>query len=348
MPSLPVIAAGSLLEFALAALQQGVPVGRISYRHVEPLQFAEFLLAHGQNRLLQRLAAWVPGQELTPAAHGRASEWFERFAMVGGMPAVVAADVEHADAARCRRLQTDLMVTYRDDFARYAGRMEPAILDAALLSVANQIGRKFVYAQVGEGVKQHQAKRALELLGSARLLTIVPHSHASGIPLGGDVQPRNRKAFLLDVGLLHALLGTPAGRSFPASGAFGLAGRGKVQEPLAAQHLRVLDPTSGDEPSLHYWQRSGGGPGEVDFLVQVGHRVVPVELKSGAAGAMKSLHQFVHDKRLELALRVDTNPPSVQDVDVKTTQGDRVRYRLLALPHSMLWRARELIELVAG
>jgi predicted AAA+ superfamily ATPase len=240
------------------------------------------------------------------------------------------------------------MATYRDDFAKYVGRMQPTILDAVLLMVANLIGRKFVYARVGEGIKQHQAKHALELLAGARLVTIAPHTHAMGLPLGGDVNPRNRKAFLLDVGLLHALLGTPAGRVYPEWRVLAPGVRAKLAEQLAAQQLRVLNPAAGHEPSLHYWQRTGGRPGEIDLVVQIGQRVVPVEQKAGAAGAMKSLHQFVHDKRLDLALRIDSNPPSLQQIDLKTTLGDQVRYTLLGLPGYLLWRAAELVTMVAS
>ena len=324
-----------------------LPVGRISYRHAEPMTFCEFLGAHGQERLLKRLAEWQAGDESGPAVHERASEWYERFSMVGGMPAVVAADVEHGAPDRCRRLQVDLMATDRDDFAKYVGRMQPGILDAVLLSVAHQVGGKFVYSHAGDGVKQHQAKHALELLASSRLVTLATHTHAQGIPLGGDVNPRNRKAFLLDVGLLHALLGTPAGRAFPASRTLAPAVRAKLAEQLAGQQLRVLDPAAGGEPALHYWQRTGGRLGEIGLVIQVGHTITPVEVKAGAAGAMKSLHQFVHDRGLRLALRVDTNSPSLQDIDVKTTQGDRVHYRLLNLPGYMLWRAAELIGMLA-
>jgi hypothetical protein len=94
-------------------------------------------------------------------------------------------------------------------------------------------------------------------------------------------------------------------------------------------------------PHLFYWQREGGRPGEIDFVIQA-DRIVPVELKSGVSGAMKSLHQFMFDKKLQLAVRVDENPPSLSTVDVTTTQGDPVRYRLLSLPIYLAWRAIEL------
>lgn len=348
LPELPVVAAGSLLEFALSARGFSMPVGRITYRHVEPLSFDEYLRAHSQIQLLSRLAAWSPGDQLGAIAHGQATDWYERYAMVGGMPAVVNADIEHANPQRCRRLQTDLMVTYRDDFAKYAGRMEPHLLDLVLVSVAAQLGRKFVYSRAGEGVKHQQAKHSLQLLAKSRLITLAPHSIADGIPLAGTADESKRKALFLDVGLVHAILRTPAGGVFPRFADLAPGVRGKLAEQLAGQQLRVLTPGSGDEPALHYWQRGGGRPGEIDYLVEIDQTVVPVELKAGASGSMKSLHQFMHDKQLGCALRVDTNPPSVMDVDVKTTQGQRVRYRLLLVPGYLLWRAQELVRLVAG
>ncbi len=343
MPELPVVAAGSLLEFALSDQALRMPVGRITYRHVEPMGFAEFLRAHGRDELLARLTAWRPGEAISGAVHETASAWFERYAMVGGMPAVVAADAEHGEPERCRRLQTDLMTAYRDDFTRYVGRMDPAILDRVLLAVADQLGAKFVHARVGEGVKQQQASRALDLLARAQLVTLVPHSTANGLPLGGSVHARNRKVLLLDVGLAHALLATPATASFPRWQQLAGAVRGKLSAQLAGQELRALLPGAGLEPSLHYWQRSEGRPGEIDYLLQTGQRIVPVELKSGAAGAMKSLHQFVHERGLELAVRCDTNPPSLQDLAVKTTLGNPAQYRILNLPGYLLWRAAGLL-----
>ncbi|MAE70961.1 MAG: hypothetical protein CME06_10890 [Gemmatimonadetes bacterium] len=94
---------------------------------------------------------------------------------------------------------------------------------------------------------------------------------------------------------------------------------------------------------LCYWQREGGRPGEVDYLVEVGAQVVPVELKAGAAGGMKSLHEFMHDSLLELAVRCDTNSPSVRNVKVKTTQGHPVSYRLVNVPHYLVWNLRRIL-----
>ena len=216
MPSLPVVAAGSLLDLTLGDGHFSMPVGRVSFQHVEPMGFPEFLEAHGQQRLLRALEEWRPGGPPLPeAAHERATEWLHRYSMVGGMPAVVAADAGGRDARACRELQRDLAAAFRADFAKYSGRMHPSVLDATLRAVAGSLGRKLVYAQFGDGVKQHQARRALELLAGARVCHLVRHSAANGLPLGAEAKDTFRKAILADVGLAHALLGTPAAARSP-------------------------------------------------------------------------------------------------------------------------------------
>lgn len=347
LPELPVIAAGSLLEFALADHTFSMPVGRIGFLHLGPMGFDEYLRAHGQARLLAALLAWQPGQPISPTAHTRALEWFHRYAMVGGMPAVVAADVAGEPPRACRELQRDLVATFRADFAKYAGRMDRGVLDHVLEAVARSLGRKFVYAQAADGIKQHQAKRALELLAAARLCHLVRYSAATGVPLGGDATDKFRKAILLDIGLFHALAGTPAGERFPPWRDLAPAVRGQLAEQLVGQALWLGGDPTGDGPRLFYWQREGGRPGEIDFLIQAGGRIVPVELKSGASGAMKSLHQFMFDKQLRLAVRIDENPPSLATIDVATTQGDPVRYRLLGLPIYLAWRAIDAAASIA-
>jgi predicted AAA+ superfamily ATPase len=343
MAELPVIAAGSLLEFTLADHDFSMPVGRVSFRHMEPIGFQEYLLAHGQEKLLKIIGAWRPGTDLSAAAHEQAWKWFERFSMVGGMPEVAAADAGGAAPSKCREMQKDLMAAFRADFPKYAGRLQADVLDTVLRAVAGSIGRKFVYAQADAGLKQHQAKRALELLAAARICSLVRYSAGNGLPLGAETKDTFRKAVLLDVGLLHAMLNTPAAAAFPAWSALPSDFRARISEQMAAQQLRLLDPGGTAEPELHYWQREGGRPGEIAYLAEAGGRIIPIELKAGTAGSMKSLHQFMHDKSLSLAVRCDANPPGDIQVDVATTQGDPAKYRLISLPLYLLWNLREIL-----
>ncbi len=345
IPQLAVVAAGSLVEFVLADHSFSMPVGRVTYLYVGPMTFPEFLAAHGEQQLLERLRTWRPFGDATnvgDVVHDHASTWWTRYVMTGGMPAVVAVDRTADDARAVRRLQSDLVATYRDDFAKYAGRVDPHVLDDVLRSVALQLGGKFVYSQVGGETRHTVVRHAIELLARAQLCHLVTHSAANGLPLGGEINDRFRKALLLDVGLMHALLGTPAAPPAALWARLAPRVRGQLAEQAAGQELLALrEPW--EEPALHYWQRGGGRPGEIDYLLQIEGRIVPLEAKSGATGSMKSLHQFMHDKRLDLAVRCDANPPSTMDINVKTTTGDPARFGLLSVPPYLLWRLKEAV-----
>ena len=316
-PEIPVVAAGSLLEFTLGDHEFSMPVGRIGYLHLEPMTFPEYLTAHDQTRLRNEMFDWTLGERLSPALHERLTSRLERYLMVGGMPKVVLADVEGSDAREIRRVQTDLVTTFRDDFAKYTRKMDPGLLDTLLSAAVSMLGRKFVVSRAAENVRSEQARRALELLAKARLVHLVKMTATNGIPLGGEVNERYTKVILNDVGLVNAILDTPAKATFPPWERIAPQIRGKLTEQVVGQALRTLrEPFI--EPRLFYWQRSGDRPGEVDYLLEADGRILPVEIKSGAAGSMKSLHQFIYDKGLDLAVRLDANPPTVQDLDLST------------------------------
>ncbi|MCC5849260.1 MAG: ATP-binding protein [Verrucomicrobia bacterium] len=343
MPELRVIAAGSLLEFALADMSHSMPVGRIRYGFLEPLNFEEYLLAHGQAHLWSRWDDWSPDQEISEVLHQKTLDWFDLYQMTGGMPEVVAAEIEGATAQECRQLQTDLLQTYRDDFAKYTGRMDPRILNAVLMAAVRSMGKKFIYSHAGEDIRHRQAKHAIELLAQSRLCTLIPHTHANGLPLGAEVNERLRKVGLLDVGLAHALWNTPAGRRYPNWRDLNPQIRGSLVEQIVAQQLRTLSGSFGIPGEIYHWRREGGRSGEIDYVIELNGRILPIEVKSGAAGSMKSLHQFMFDKNLSLAVRLDRNPPSRQTIQMATTQGDPVEYVLLNLPYYLVQRLPEML-----
>ena len=151
-----------------------------------------------------------------------------------------------------------------------------------------------------------------------------------------------RKAVLADVGLLHPLVGTPASSVFPKWGSLVADLRARLSEQLAGQQLRLLtDPHRDAE--LFYWQRGGGRPGEVDYVIQFQSRVVPVEIKAGAEGSMKSLHQFMFDRNFPLAVRADRALPGLATLELKMTRGDHVHYELVSLPVYLLWNLGEIL-----
>ena len=120
--------------------------------------------------------------------------------------------------------------------------------------------------------------------------------------------------------------------------------RGGLTEQIAAQQLRIAAGAPTFAGQVHHWRREGGRNAEIDYLLELGARILPVEVKSGASGGMKRLHQFMFEKQLPFSVRLGRNLPSRQLVDVKTTRSRRVRYQLLNLPHYLTWRLPRLLE----
>ncbi len=339
IPELPVIAAGSLLEFALAMPKFSMPVGRLSYVYLEPMSFFEFLMATNNHKLLERLEDVDISTPLNPRIHDKALTLYLDYCIIGGMPEVVASWQTRGELSRCFELQRNLLATFRDDFNKYIGRMNPDFLNATLSAIPDSLGNKFTFSRVGPGP---QIKKAVELLSCSRLCSHVHHTSGNGLPLGAEGNRKFMKLLLLDIGLVASLSGMSKMKRSDLSQLI-LANRGGLAEQFVGQQIRAFMSLT-EDPRLFYWQRVGGRQGEIDYVIQHRHRIIPVEVKSGASGSMKSLHQFMHDKELDLAVRVDSNPISKMLLEVKTTQGDPSNYTLLSIPFYLMERLPALLD----
>ena len=304
---LHVIAAGSLLEFALRKMAS-FGVGRIKSLFMYPFSFDEFLTACGH-------AAWVDekrkvvGEPLFDALHHNLVEAFRTFLIVGGMPECVAHWVEHLDYLRVGEIQADLIQTYFDDFSKYGDKVDPQVLRATLMSVARQVGGKFVYSENQEGIRGEKIKAALDLLVAAGLVVPVLHTAANGLPLGAEVNLKFNKYHFMDSGLLLKTLGLnlpkdeqPAVRLLPMTAAE-LVNKGEVSEMMAGlELLKYAEPFARHD--LFYWcnlNRSANA--EVDYVIERGMKVMPLEGKSGTRGSMKSLRYLMELKGITSAVR---------------------------------------------
>lgn len=180
------------------------------------------------------------------------------------------------------------------------------------------------------------------MISQAKVCSKVAHTSGGGLPLGAESNEKFFKALMVDIGLISAHLGLSSVKTADLDSML-LSNRGGLAEQFVGQQLRAAQTPSMD-PQLFYWQRTGGRQGEIDYILQHGNRIVPFEVKSGAAGSMKSLHQFMADKKLEMAVRLDANPPSVEELSVKTNQGQSVKYRLLSLPLHLAGNANALLD----
>ncbi len=147
---------------------------------------------------------------------------------------------------------------------------------------------------------------------------------------------------MLDVGLIAVQMGLSSTSRREAKKII-FANKGGLAEQFVGQQLRAAQAPL-TEPLLFYWQTTGGRQGEIDYVIQHANRVVPVEVKSGATGSLKSLHQFMANKDLDFAVRCNLNQPLLENISIKTTLGQSVSYRLLSIPLYLTERLYELIE----
>lgn len=328
MPQLHVVAAGSLLEFALDDLPT-FGVGRIHSMYMHPMTFDEFLLANGEQLLLEARNRASVAEPLPGLLHQKLEHLLRVYMLVGGMPAVVAKWVETGNFLDCQVLQDDIIVSYEDDFPKYKKRVDSVLLRHVLRSVALQASHKFVYAQVGD-YKGIDVKNALELLVRAGLVVPVQQTKANGVPLGGEANGSNRKMLLFDTGLMLRLLNMALGDiSEPTNqillgSAVDLVNKGSVAEMFAGlELLRYREPNLRYE--LFYWSREAkNSQAEVDYVVQHRARVLPVEVKARVQGGMKSLWLFMREKALLQAVRCSLENFGAMDyVDAEANNANR-------------------------
>lgn len=330
-PELAVVATGSLLDFVLRDHEFSMPVGRIAYLFMEPMSFKEFLIAHGEDIVAEYIGSLALGVSVEDAIHQKLMDYFRDYLLVGGLPAAVESWIDTRSPAAVSEVHQNLLNTYSDDFMKYAGRIPVDRLQKVFRFIPRALGKKFKYANVDSEERSGALKQALNMLCMARICHKVTCSHGRGIPLAAEENEKVFKVILLDVGLVSAIMGVVLMGNEKIEDIVRV-NEGGISEQAVGQILRTIAPSYVD-PALHYYAREQkGSEAELDYLLQFGTRIIPVEVKSGATGQMRSLHQFMGERKFPLAIRLNTEKPSIAGVDMKTAKGDRAKYKLLNLP----------------
>lgn len=306
MPELHVIAAGSLLEFALKSENLRMPVGRVQYLYLYPMSFGEFLDALGESALRSYIFQLENLAKFPESLHHKLLELVRKYYYTGGMPEVVQAYVSTGDVKRCQRIQRSIIDTYLDDFGKYAKDSKHELLGKVFDAVPKMVGQKFVYAQVDRTVKAERLKEALELLEMAGIVKRIRQTSGAGLPLSGGVHESIFKVLFLDVGLMHSVCGIyqETARVSDLTAIF----RGAVAEQFAGQELLANQPVY-TKPGLYYWGRNARNSlAKIDYLIEKNGEIIPVEVKSGALGRMKSLHLFMEQYQPRKALKISQAP----------------------------------------
>ncbi len=346
MPALHVVAAGSLLEFTLADAQFSMPVGRIEYFHLGVMQFEDFVAASGQTELvdyLQNLSLDnIRNGTMPRAVHEKCVSLLRQYWIIGGLPEAIAQYVASNDFNDVARVQQKIVATYRDDFNKYSHGKLKRLVKMVFDQLPTMVGRKFKYAQVSREYRSAEIEEALQHLCLARIASKTFHTSANGVPLAAEVNQRFFKTLYLDIGLLCAALHLNVldlGKED-----LSLINNGALAEQFIGQHLMYSEPYYAT-PQLYYWVREAkSAAAEIDYLITHGQQVVPIEIKAGTTGTLKSLHQFLKEKNRRFAVRFNADVPSLLSDSKKITDGSTVNYNLLSLPLYLVGQTHRLIR----
>ncbi|GAP73183.1 hypothetical protein SAMD00024442_66_9 [Candidatus Symbiothrix dinenymphae] len=300
-PELHLIAAGSLLEFALEEIPS-FGVGRIRSIFMYPFCFEEFLRAMGNEMLVEAYRKASPDKPLFEPIHNQLVEQLKLFLIIGGMPEAVAQYVKTRDLLHSQQVLNDLLISMQTDFSKYKEKVPALRISEVFASVVDQAEGKFVYERAATEATNAQVKQALDLLIMAGLVYPVTHTAANGIPLGAEINPKFQRMIIFDTGLFHRILGLDMAKLL-VSDDFKIVNKGAIAELFVG--LELLKGASCYDPiRLYCWQREKKqGSAQIDFLIQQNTQIVPIEVKAGTKGAMQSLRWFMTEKNIDKGVR---------------------------------------------
>ena len=345
MPSLHVIAAGSLLEFSLQSSSFAMPVGRIDYMYIGPITFEEFLLAMGESSLLEFLNEYQLTTRYPTVIHKKLMSLLKIYCMIGGMPQAMVAYLTHHDVQDSEKVKHSILNTYQDDFSKYTTASNQEHIRLVFNKLPLFIGKKIKYSHFSNQEKSRVIADALEKLSLARVVHLIYHSASNGIPLGAEINPKAFKAIFLDVGLLMTRLGIHL-LHLQKVDELTLINSGAIAEQLIGQHLLQNNPFY-QQPQLYYWMRDKkSSSAEIDYVISYGQKIIPIEVKAGKSGTLKSLHYFMNEKNLNFAARFNAQLPSLCDNTATLSNGKSIQYQLLSLPLYFVAQLPRLLNLI--
>ncbi len=325
MPEIPVVTAGSLLETIFDA-NLSFPVGRVEFLVVRPVSFIEFLEAIGETAALKQLQT-IP---LKTFAHDKLLKLFHTYALIGGMPEIVKEYAETKDITSLSSLYDSLIASYIDDVEKYAHtNNQMQVIRHVIKASYVEAGKRIKFQGFGKsGYGSKEIGEALRTLEKALLLNLMYPTSSTKLPIHPELQ-KSPRLQLLDTGLMNYF----AGIQTDIIGTTDLLNvyQGTVIEHLVGQEL--LSNNFNVLNTLNFWVREKTtSTAEVDYVVAHKGKLIPVEVKSGKEGKLKSLHLFMDESLNNIAIRFYAGQLSITNV---TTQNGKT-YHLLNLPYYLV------------
>lgn len=331
MPELPVICAGSLLEFTLNDHKYSMPVGRVEFLYMGPMDFFEFLIAKKDQYFINKISKYKFNGELSDQLHQKGLQLLREYLFVGGMPEAIkssiAAGIDSVPAIHAQILQT-----YQADFVKYTRKNHLNKIQKVFRYIFMNPCQKIKYVNISRDDISRDLKENLQLLIQARVATPVYHSSCAGLPLEANENEDVFKILALDVGLMNHAQGLKW-NSFKNYDEYEIVTEGVIAEQFIGQHL-LFSKNSYLEPRLNYWLREGKSTNaEVDFIIEKNGQMTAIEVKAGSAGKIRSLHQWMKDIKYKKksAIRFNFSKGGTEKV-AHLIDEKKVEYSLLTIP----------------
>lgn len=290
MPALHVIAAGSLLDFALEEV--GIPVGRVEFLYLYPMSFIEFLLATHREQAAQAILNNIFPHPFHETIHAQFLDILAEYLAVGGMPEVVKTWRDTQDLKLCSEIKLALINAYRQDFEKYGRKHQIKYLDLLFNQIPQRLAQPFKFSQIPGDYRKRELAPCFDLLAKALIAKPIYHSDGQGLPLGAGVDLSLFKTLFLDVALAQSVLGENP-KDWLLHAKQTLTNKGALIESFVGQELLAYG-SSRLQPVLYYWHKqTRNSNAEVDYLIEQQGQVIPIEVKSGTTGQLKSLHEFL-------------------------------------------------------
>jgi predicted AAA+ superfamily ATPase len=298
-PEYYIVAAGSLLGVAINREKYSFPVGKVNEYYMFPLDFEEFLWALGYDKLAEEIKNHYANNEAMPEAlHNVALELYQKYFIIGGMPAAVKSFVNTDSFLKVQIIQNNILNEYIADMAKYADTATSVKIRACYDSIPAQLAKentKFQYKVVQRGGTATIFGEAIEWLNLASITLKCQRLEHGFIPINAYMDLINFKLYMSDIGILTLRSEIPLQTilsPIETNNSF----LGAMTENFVAQCFKAKNYR------LAYWQSEGKA--EVDFVLQINGNVVPVEVKKGIRNSSKSLGVFMEKYKSKYAIRI--------------------------------------------
>lgn len=302
LPELHVVAAGSLLEFAIRDASFSFPVGRVQFAKLYPLSFEEYLEAYGDSALKKALTTYDCSHPPPSAIHHYLLDRLKEYSSIGGMPAAILTFLKTRSLLEVAYIKKGLLDAFEADFGKYAKHFQHRYLKKIFTQSPRLLGEHVKYSRIDPELPNpaREIKRAIELLALAGLIHPIRATSAGGLPLLAGLKETVFKLLFLDIGLVTQSMGVDI--QYP-----GLMS-GPLAEQLVGQELLASsDPFL--ERTLFFWTREKG-TAEIDYLLTEENTIYPIEVKAGKSGKLKSLQLFMEEKKAPFGIKIAQEPLS--------------------------------------